>query len=442
MTSMTRKPLLDLVLEHPEFSRKARLPSLYSDFAPLKISNADGYQANVKAWLSALNSAFAQQLSGTDGALCITMNTSLVNSLTSSQWGKPLALPAIEAEAVNRHIWVPYDEFMNKTQSIYHVPSFAESLTLSNAVRWGLSKVWTPSASKSLTGRTYVVMPLLEDLAAKVQSSVRAISGDTYSDHVMTQEMLQQHMVKATSTRLDVMDMQVFLRFLERDKACVSTQEDVIKFAAKNKPDPITQVDIAVAQLKSTIHSLTIQIDDLSYKSATCTQAAKSAVSKNQKTVALSALRTQKLTDATIADRTGQLSQLEQILTKIDDTASNIGIIKAMESGSSALSKLLREVGDLDTVTDLVDTVHEQMQISDEIGQAVKIHTDEDDVEEEWLTMCREREEADLQKKQDTAQQIRDSTRQEANPQKAGVSEQQVEEQATERQENNLIPAS
>lgn len=89
-------PLLDALLEQSDFSRKSRLPSLFSDFSRLAQSNRDGYDANVKAWITALASVRLRQDDAESGCLCIVADTSLAEALASRQWGRPLALATVE----------------------------------------------------------------------------------------------------------------------------------------------------------------------------------------------------------------------------------------------------------------------------------------------------------------------------------------------------------
>lgn len=79
------------LLNQPEFIRPSRLPSLYSDFSPLARSNRDGYEANVNAWITALD-----QMTWREYELSITADSSLRESLASPQWGTPLAIAAVE----------------------------------------------------------------------------------------------------------------------------------------------------------------------------------------------------------------------------------------------------------------------------------------------------------------------------------------------------------
>ena len=104
--------LLEAVLEQRDLFKQSRLPSLYSDFANLKTTNRDGYDANCQAWATALGRALlitdtaATTTSGGGGETdvvkllkdrcCIVADQQLASALAHSQWGRPLALGSVE----------------------------------------------------------------------------------------------------------------------------------------------------------------------------------------------------------------------------------------------------------------------------------------------------------------------------------------------------------
>ena len=80
--------------------RRARLPSLYSDFTSQRSSNPDGYSANVNAWSQVLFEAARAGVLPTDGAggngvLSLTFGQPLLLSLNTREWGQPLALGTV-----------------------------------------------------------------------------------------------------------------------------------------------------------------------------------------------------------------------------------------------------------------------------------------------------------------------------------------------------------
>ena len=79
---------------------RARLPSLYSDFAPQRFSNPDGFTANVAAWQEGLAmAARAGVLSANGGSTVDTLSLKtgepLLQALETKEWGRPLALRSV-----------------------------------------------------------------------------------------------------------------------------------------------------------------------------------------------------------------------------------------------------------------------------------------------------------------------------------------------------------
>ena len=146
-----------------------RLQSLYSDFRLQKTSNPDGYQANSRAWLRGLTAAAragrlppASTRSGQPSHVVFGSGEELSRALNSPQWGRPLALGAVIHDAVEKREFIPLDDFLNATKSVY-----AKSWIPSpwQVVSWGLKQVGVASlfgASDKLSVGNLVVMANVE----------------------------------------------------------------------------------------------------------------------------------------------------------------------------------------------------------------------------------------------------------------------------------------
>ena len=103
MSSPPSNSLLSYILTHEDSFRRARLPSLYSDFRPQAVTNPDGYAANVSAWQSALAHACrdgyipSQNAGGAAGPDKLVLRTGeeLLRALESETWGRPLGLGCV-----------------------------------------------------------------------------------------------------------------------------------------------------------------------------------------------------------------------------------------------------------------------------------------------------------------------------------------------------------
>lgn len=111
MDDEAKSSLLTFILSDSKFT-KQRLPSLYSDFTRLKLSNAEGYNANVKAWQAALSQATQQRLtSHSSSPFIIDIGVDLQYKLSTPDYGTPLALDTVLRESQQHGQWVEVDEF-------------------------------------------------------------------------------------------------------------------------------------------------------------------------------------------------------------------------------------------------------------------------------------------------------------------------------------------
>lgn len=378
--------LIDELLKQPEFSKRSRLPSLFSDFSRLSETNRDGYEANVKAWTDALSrSLLSESLDGSK--LCLVADSALGESLTSSTWGRPLSLGVVEAEARKKGAWVPLDSFLSRTESIYedNVDSGLFSrLTIGSVLRWGFAHLWSPPSSTAtrtkLTGESYVCRENLERVSRSVRNlfemqGVRG-AGGSYSDYITTVSALRDRIAAELAIHLDPRDMTILLRHLERDSPSLAHSGDVIRLypdstSTRTRIEPITETDMAISQVKSTLAQQQRQLDLLTANVEECKRQIASALAHSQKTLALSALRSKRTMEASLSKTLEMHHQLTTLLHGIDDAASHLGIIQAMKSGSAALSGILRQIGSIDSVDNLMDGVRQQLDETAEIGDSI-----------------------------------------------------------------------
>ncbi|KAL8942291.1 MAG: hypothetical protein Q9216_001764 [Gyalolechia sp. 2 TL-2023] len=91
--------LLQSVIGHQDGFRRARLPSLFSDFEAQRYTNPDGYFANISIWKDILcNAAYAGLIQENDSStqrFSLEIGPQLLQKLESKEWGRPLALNSV-----------------------------------------------------------------------------------------------------------------------------------------------------------------------------------------------------------------------------------------------------------------------------------------------------------------------------------------------------------
>jgi charged multivesicular body protein 7 len=158
--------LIHFILDHEAGFTKNRLASLYADFARDARLNPDNFAANSSDWRKALyHAARAGRIPSAGGAtsnlfspgrrkdatrtgsagdnadtMSLATGEALLKSLDISPWGRPMALGAVIQDAINRGELIPYDEFVNKRESIY-ARSWISVPTPLQVVSWGLRQI-------------------------------------------------------------------------------------------------------------------------------------------------------------------------------------------------------------------------------------------------------------------------------------------------------------
>ncbi|KXJ89171.1 Snf7-domain-containing protein [Microdochium bolleyi] len=414
--------LLSYLLEHEESFRKTRLPALYSDFRQQATLNPDGFQANVHAWKRGLSSAalagHVPSRSTTRSHLVLDLDDSILNILTSPQYGRPLALGSVLNEAVGTGEMMPVQQFLKATQSIYQRTWGSVPL---NVLSWGLRQVGvlgapgTGRGSDKIPNGQFVVLSNLESTAKAFLDATRDRASPF--ERVFSKAQFRRTFGDAMfgkGQQLSDVDMEVLICHLTRDKPILSTNGAIIKIRSGSGPDDdnrITEEDTAIASLKDLIEDLTKQTDILSRRVEELSASAQDAVRRKNRVSALAALKSKKLAEVNLERRHATLYQLEEVAVKISQAADNVAMVRVMQSSTSALKSLNGQVGGADKVDEVLDALREQMGEVDEVGNVIAdtagvysaATVDETEVDDEFEAML-----AEERRKEDEAQRIKD----------------------------------
>lgn len=411
------------------FLRRARLPALYSDFRPQRTLNPDGYQANISAWRHALAAiarsglAPASRSSAQPDLLVLDCDERLVRALESKQFGRPLALGTVFAEALGAKEIVALDEFLAQKQSVYHRPWAAVASPWALAA-WTLRQLGVADVlgaggrrgDKVPTGR-FVVLANLEAAAKAFGDKAGALGSSrferafskTHFGKVFGDQLVEGKTMSAT-------DVDVLLRFLSRDKNLVLYDGKTVKIrtAEDDRDASIGEEDASIAQLKELLSYLTHQTSVLSKRVDELADMAKLAVAKKNRIAALAALKSKKLAESTLSARFNTLSALEETANKIQQAADNVALVRVMESSGEVLRRLNTAVGGAEGVEGVVERLRGQMETTDEVNviladaeSAGGVVVDEGEIDDELAVIEREeraKEEAERKEVEDERQ--------------------------------------
>ncbi|KJZ79430.1 hypothetical protein HIM_00899 [Hirsutella minnesotensis 3608] len=390
--------LSDYLVEHDANFRKARLPALYSDFRPQKTLNPDGYRANVSAWRGALaRLALSGRLSrhGPGSSLLVLdPEVSLLRSLESRQYGQPLALGTAIREASADREFLPLNDFLHSTQSIYQRTWSELPWT---AMNWALRQIGVTGGTRGedkLPRGRYVIVENLE-AAGKALCDKLADSSTRFS-RVFTKRQFQSDVLSNLigGQRFPEKDVDLLLKFLSRDKGLVDYDEHTIRVKGAGEPDGITEEDSTIASIKELTASLKHQTELLNVRIDELNQQAKDAVTRKNRVTALAALKSKKLAESSLSKRYATLNQLEEVAAKIEQASDQVQLVNIMESSAGVLTTLNSQIGGVDRVDAVMDRLREQMGDTDEVAailaESMGAPIDETEIDDELEALEKE----------------------------------------------------
>jgi charged multivesicular body protein 7 len=123
--------------------------------------------------------------------------------------------------------------------------------------------------------------------------------------------------------------------------------------------------------MKTLIANLNRQIVRLEQKVNELNATTKIALHNKSRISALSALRSKKLTENTLKQRSDTLNQLQEVYNKIEQAADQVEIVRVMEASAGVLRGLHAQTGGVERVEDVVEELREEMSKVEEIGNIV-----------------------------------------------------------------------
>jgi charged multivesicular body protein 7 len=297
-------------------------------------------------------------------------------------------------DAVSKKEMIPLKDFLGAQTSIYK-SSWVPSPW--GVLQWGLRTIGVlgqPGFGDRLEAGTFVVLSNVEAAAKEVLQQIGATSFAV--DMILSRkEFLKRYAtVLNPAAPLTSNDLNILLLHLARDRQVISYDKQTIKFKPDNEafPLPITQEDTAISQLRDTITKINAQLEPLSEKISAFDTAAREAVKSKQMIRAKAALRSKKLAESALAQRTDVALQLEGVYAKLQEATDQIEIVEAMSMSAVALKGLNKKVGGVERVEGVVDALREEMSTADEIANVINEASepvDEGEIDDEFEELAR-----------------------------------------------------
>lgn len=317
---------------------QARLEVLYSDFTPSKQSNPTGYKANVETWQGILVDATREAILS-DDTLILHDGQSLRSNLTWPRAGRPLSLSAVIATLKNTRTLITYDEFITSQKSVIG------RSWLKDSVLWALQRLNviddTPPLDDGKVETDLVVVPNVESAARSVLSRQES-NASSYSDKVWNTQTFEREFVDCVDPPLSSKDLKLLIRYLERDIGELQTAPGVVKFSK----EPVTETDRSVLNVKTTLADVSNRVKALEKRVEELDQTARESIAASppRKTQAKNAIALkQHLNAQVLPPLHASERNLSELLFKIDSSASEVEVLKALQDGSAALKNVMEE---------------------------------------------------------------------------------------------------
>ncbi|KAK9460932.1 Snf7-domain-containing protein [Lipomyces oligophaga] len=380
----------------PDFT-ESRLASLYSDFSRLKDTNPDGFEANVRSWAAGLASSLRAGYQ--DNRLILHTGKPLLDELATVKFGRPLSLSAVYQEQVASKKFIPLAKFTEATTSIFANPQWRIVRYTSSAVSWAFRdtkihylydtiSTWT---RQSEIDQEFVMLDNVERAAKVLLDRVKL---DPMNSGVYTFEMVR-HLYsrnpfkEASDTYLTNSDFEVLFRYLARDVGQAKISGTVIKFRTHTELAEITDEEISIAQLKSSMRILEDRIQQHEQSETSSRTKLSEILNRPQQTqhnkkLGLNELKKIKLAENGIQKLVAYRLQLETLLHSIESAKDNVDMVKIMETSATVLEKLNNSV-DVERATEIGDKLSALIGDTDEISKVLGDTVVEDDeIEDEY----------------------------------------------------------
>ncbi|KTW27315.1 hypothetical protein T552_02299 [Pneumocystis carinii B80] len=391
---LDKKPgfLLEFILNHTEFT-SSRLPSLYSDFFPLKNTNFEGYQANINAWKAVLEEAiWTGRIDWTDDYLVIHFNNCLLVSLYSPKYGIPLGIRETMEYCLEKGEWIRLEDFFRQKEGMY---SSAISY-VSNFVAWSLGGIGRNIFKKTELDTSCVILENVERAANAFLGVVQ--NRIVYSEHIYSfDELVICFCSKIISCCIfSELDMKIIVYYLSKNKkeVCISEDGQIIKLRRKsdNRVLNITETDYLISNLKMILYRLQRLTQTLTENIAQLDESIKIAIQSKNKTLALFQLRSKKASELTLNKRLQYLEQVKEILSKIDEAVIHLDILNSMKAGVEVLENLVKETAGIENVNDIMEKFKELSYEVDDIGDTIGTtnlnNISDVEIEQEFEKLC------------------------------------------------------
>ncbi|EPX71188.1 vacuolar sorting protein [Schizosaccharomyces octosporus yFS286] len=397
--------LIDFLKKRGIF-KESRLRSLYSDLGNLYSKNPEGFNANVQTWKDAIETACFYNKLGSK--LIIHFDEGLENAFFSSSFGKPLSLGMIANYLQEKNVWPNIKEFLHMCenpdrglQSYFSVYSWLHwgGRIISSKIQKGI--LFSPSYPKD----TLVLVKNVELLASLIRKEAHQLQS-TYTSTIYTRSSFQSTFGPKLwkDTVLSSMELECLLQWMCHRMHLIVFDKDTIKFLPNDFQEGVIEtVDKSIAAIVESRSFISRSKELVNNKIEDLTLKVHEAISQAEKVTALTYLRRKKILLKESDRKEAALLQVDSLLSSIDGAFENKVLLSALSSGSDVLKSVVSQMGGIEHVNEILESVQEAKLDFQEVDSAVtaintpESNVDTEELEKEWEDLVKEdKKEVDL----------------------------------------------
>ncbi|KAF9334094.1 hypothetical protein BG006_002714 [Podila minutissima] len=275
-----------------------------------------------------------------------------------------------------------------------------------------------PSSPSGQSRETYVILPFVQEAAARIITLQQETVNYHISDNLMTFVDFRQKFSRTallpirgkfstadgtgSTLVLTDRDLEILLRYMQfelkvlvvggldatKQSNELQDHEMIIKFATKDAIRDksrlsITAVDRGIIELRETCKRLDNQVQDIEERIAELTDKARTCVKKGQRSQAAFALRQKKVLEEVLNKRLKSLETVNSILLRIQSSETDAEILQSYKLGSNTLASVMatkgsdgKQVLSQHNVESTMDHLADVFADQQEVDQAMSIGAD------------------------------------------------------------------
>ncbi|KAL8563693.1 hypothetical protein ACOMHN_050521 [Nucella lapillus] len=235
---------------------------------------------------------------------------------------------------------------------------------------WGFTKLMSSPAS---TENMFIIPEQVQKKSKEVLDHHRS-----HVQHESTDNMMDLSAFRTQCLQVLKCDAKcdIVLKQLELDRKVLVTKDKdgniVVKICgpSEERVQPVQEMELNIMRIQRVMKGLEQQIETLSGQLDGYTAEARKLVREGKKTVALHQLRKRRTLQRQIERKSSCFDTLHDMIHRIEDSSSNEMVVKAYESGLSAVQQYTGDVT-MNRVDKVLDDLHAVFDEQEEINQSI-----------------------------------------------------------------------